>query len=411
MALSPSPRFLVVQNGARHDYAIPDAFERAGALSGVYTDFVATSLPGRILGSLASGNPRATNALTKRKPPSSIAAKVHSNDFVYLANEMAGKMKRRETGDSRIQSMLKNAQVGWMAGEGYRDATHIYTMLGEGDRFVEDAKRSGLGVVGDVFIALSSDAIVARECEQYPDWADEALVRLGGAIQPGQNRVLLETSDLFVCPSEFVRDDLVAHHGVPQSKTIVAPYAVSPKWLDLKPETVTGQVLFAGSATVRKGIHHLAAAATLLKDLCEFRVAGGVTDKVRAHSDAGDLEFMGHLGKDAMAREFSRADVFVLPSLAEGSASVTAEALGAGVPVVTTKASGSIVRDGVDGTIVPEGNPEAIAKAVEAIVKDRDLRESMSRAARERAQQFGWDGFAKSVIDATMSASSAPEKG
>ena len=123
---------------------------------------------------------------------------------------------------------------------------------------------------------------------------------------------------------------------------------------------------------------------------------------MRRHPEACNLTFLGHLGPAEMAEEFARADVFAFPSLAEGSASVTAEALGAGVPVVTTKAAGSIVRDGVDGLIVPERNPEALAEAVRSIVEDRDMRAAMSRAARERAQAFTWDGFAHDVIAATV---------
>ena len=49
------------------------------------------------------------------------------------------------------------------------------------------------------------------------------------------------------------------------------------------------------------------------------------------------------------------ADVFVFPSLFEGSAVVTYEALAAGLPSVVTPSAGSVVRDGVEGFIVPRG--------------------------------------------------------
>jgi len=68
---------------------------------------------------------------------------------------------------------------------------------------------------------------------------------------------------------------------------------------------------------------------------------------------------------------------------------------------VTTKAAGSIVRHGVDGIVVPERDPEALVEAVRSIVEDRDMRAAMSRAARERAQEFTWDSFAQHVIEET----------
>ena len=63
------------------------------------------------------------------------------------------------------------------------------------------------------------------------------------------------------------------------------------------------------------------------------------------------------------------------------------------------------MRDGIDGLIVPERNPEALAEAVLSIVDDRDRRAALSRAARERAQEFTWGGFAAKVIEATRFAS------
>jgi len=274
-------------------------------------------------------------------------------------------------------------------------------MFGEGGSFIAKAKDKGLQVVGDVFIPLSADQIVSDEEAHNPDWADKEpkQTTLAQTIQANQN--LLNLSDFLICPSEFVRDDLLKY-GVDLRRTLVVPYAVGAKWLDLEVEPQPGRVLFAGTASLRKGIHHLAAAATLLKGQCKIRVAGAVSERVRNHPEARDLAFLGHLGPFRMAEEFARADVFAFPSLVEGSAGVTGEALGAGLPVVATRAAGSIVRDGVDGLIIPERHPEALAQAIMSIVLDRDRREAMSQAARQRAQVFTWDGFVHRVIQATI---------
>ena len=92
--------------------------------------------------------------------------------------------------------------------------------------------------------------------------------------------------------------------------------------------------------------------------------------------------------------------MFVLPSLAEGSAEATYEALAAGVPVVTTRAAGSVVRDGIDGRIVPERDPVALADAIAEIVEDRDKRARMSEAARERARDYTWERYGERLVGA-----------
>ena len=61
------------------------------------------------------------------------------------------------------------------------------------------------------------------------------------------------------------------------------------------------------------------------------------------------------------------ADVFVFPSLFEGSAVVTYEALACGLPSIVTPSAGSVVRDGIEGFLVPESNVLALAERMEQL--------------------------------------------
>ena len=395
LANAKAPRLLVIQNGARHGYAIPLAFQLRGALAGVYTDLVATQGIGPLLSRLAAPQGELGSILKRRTPPPELDGMITTFGSGFLAQRALS----RVVSDRAAQRFALRMNGLLMRLRGTGEATHIYTMFGEGGAFVEMARARGLGIIGDVYIAISSDQIVYEESRRHPDWAEDVPAPTTMEQRLADNRVLLTQSDLLVCPSRFVRDDLVAH-GVDIGRTIVAPYAVSPKWTSLAVEPEPGRILFAGSAILRKGIRVLAAAAKLLEGRCSVRVAGGVSDKVRSHPQAGALEFLGHLGPDRMAKEFARADVFAFPSLAEGSAGVTAEALGAGLPVVTTEESGSIVRDGIEGHIIPPRDPERLAEAILDIVENREKRAAMSAAARERARAFDWDGFAGSVLAA-----------
>ena len=78
------------------------------------------------------------------------------------------------------------------------------------------------------------------------------------------------------------------------------------------------------------------------------------------------------------------ADAFVLPSDWEGLPITLLEAMAAGVPAVVTDVGGNreVVRDGVDGFLVPPGDPAALARAVERLARDRSLRERVAAAAR-----------------------------
>jgi glycosyltransferase involved in cell wall biosynthesis len=135
--------------------------------------------------------------------------------------------------------------------------------------------------------------------------------------------------------------------------------------------------LFAGGDALRKGLHYLGEAASLLKkEISELdvRVAGALPDKVTQHTICKDLHFLGKLTSEQMKEEYLSADCFVLPSLSEGFAGVVAEAIGAGCPVVVTKESGSPVVHEREGLVIPSKNPQAIADAITRIVSDRDFR-------------------------------------
>ena len=86
----------------------------------------------------------------------------------------------------------------------------------------------------------------------------------------------------------------------------------------------------------------------------------------------------------------ARADVFALTSRYEGFGNVLVEAMACGVPVVVTSSPGplEIVRDEVDGVIVPEHTPSAVAAALEAVLTDDRRRASMAAAALDASRRF-----------------------
>jgi glycosyltransferase involved in cell wall biosynthesis len=101
-------------------------------------------------------------------------------------------------------------------------------------------------------------------------------------------------------------------------------------------------------------------------------------------------------GADALA-EF---DVVCVPSRAEPYGTVAAEAAARGVPVVATTAGGlpEVVVDGETGTLVPPGNPAALAAAIGPLLDDRALRARLGGQARARAlERFAPEPFADAV--------------
>jgi len=68
--------------------------------------------------------------------------------------------------------------------------------------------------------------------------------------------------------------------------------------------------------------------------------------------------------------------------------------------VITTPNAGSVVRDGVDGFVVPIRDPEAIARSLDVLARNRELLTWMSENARERAREFTVEKYGERVIAA-----------
>lgn len=88
------------------------------------------------------------------------------------------------------------------------------------------------------------------------------------------------------------------------------------------------------------------------------------------------------------------ADVFASPATGhESFGIVLVEALAAGVPVVATDIPGyrEVIRDGLDGLLVPPSDAAALASAIRRVLLEPDLASALAHAGRARAREFSWD--------------------
>lgn len=102
--------------------------------------------------------------------------------------------------------------------------------------------------------------------------------------------------------------------------------------------------------------------------------------------------FTGYLEGDALSRAYASSDVFLFPSDTETFGNVTLEAMASGLPTVCANAVGSrdLVDDGTTGFLCAPGDRTVFTDAVERLITDPTLRQRMSTAAHDRAQDFTW---------------------
>lgn len=108
--------------------------------------------------------------------------------------------------------------------------------------------------------------------------------------------------------------------------------------------------------------------------------------------------FAGH--QDSVRTYYGLADVFVLPSYSEGSPNALLEAMAAGLPIVSTDAGGAaeLVSDGNTALVVERHAPQALSRAIGALLDDRDLADRLGTAARSAAREYTPEAYARSIV-------------
>jgi phosphatidylinositol alpha-mannosyltransferase len=165
------------------------------------------------------------------------------------------------------------------------------------------------------------------------------------------------------------------------------------------------RILFIGQAVERKGLPILLSAFEALRDHvpATLTLVGASSEEV-AHMMLDDrgVRALGKVSEQHKLEELADAQVLCAPSLhGESFGMILTEAFAASTPVLASDIPGyrDVVRDGIDGLLVPAGDALALAEALRRLALDERLCARMSAAARERAERFAWPHVAAEVLD------------
>ena len=384
-------RYVVGQLGNRMRYAVPRQLHEAGRLERLFTDVVAVRAVGALRAIPPTLQPAGLRRLLGRIP-------VGIPHHLIVADQWAGVQGVRDIRSARSEAELYEVflRLGTrfaerVAAGPWDDAGGLYMFNSAALESLARAKVSGLvSAVEQTSQPFAFErAQIVEETDRWPGWMATALPNspVFGDVE-ARERAEWEMADLIVCGSAFVRE-AVGHVGGAVEKCVVVPYGVALGPFEAPSRMGRSgplRVLIAGNVGLRKGAPYVAEAARRLGRAAVFQWIGGteLTEWGQQQVRDSGVALVGAVPKREVAEQFAWADVFLLPSLCEGSATVTYEALAAGLPVVCTPNAGSIVRDGVDGFIIPVRDGEAAAERLERLL-DPALRAEMSEAAIARS--------------------------
>lgn len=398
-------------------YAVPRIIHSMGLLGLLATDILPSDLPRSVVSGkmgrfrplerLAGRNIRdIPNQRTRTYPIFGLwyalrRAAAGSPERLRAANLWAGKAFGRR-----------------VIGENWDGIGGVFTFNSAGFEILDHAKELGMTTYMEQFVVPIGirKAILEREEANFPDWGTD---ELGLGAHPevvAREEEEWQKADVIVCPSTFVRDGIEARGG-PVGRCVVVPYGVElPRERELsvgpplKSDGRSLRVLFIGTVGLRKGTQYVLEAARELGCLVDFRVVGPVrVPSTIANQLARFVDLRGQVPHSMIDQHFEWADVLLLPSLAEGSATVTYEAIVRGIPVVCTPNTGSIVEHGLNGLVVPVGQAAPLINALERLATDPNLFLQLSEGARKSSHEASFDRYRERLAAVILSTFRAAE--
>ncbi|HUJ10915.1 MAG TPA: glycosyltransferase family 4 protein [Verrucomicrobiae bacterium] len=211
-----------------------------------------------------------------------------------------------------------------------------------------------------------------------------------------RKQLIYRLSTQIVAVSQAARDDIRSVYRQPGDKLQVFLNAVADPLANVKSNGAArsvDKVVCIARLFPSKGQDVLIRALALLKDKhpqLTMELIGDGPSKgsyVRLASElglVGKCVFAGSLCHDEVLHRMRGASLTVLPSRSDNCPLVTIESLAVGTPVVASRVGGipEVVRDGVDGFLVPPGDPRSLAEKISLILSDGDLMQKLRANAR-----------------------------
>lgn len=309
----------------------------------------------------------------------------HRNPRSFLLSEMfdkwvAGELRKSQANDSNI--MIAEAVV----------ALHT----------LREAKKQGMLAVLD-----TTNSHISNQTKILEDEYNE----LGITYNYNPPRIIkkgiqeYDEADYIIARSSYVKNSFI-EENVPSEKLFVVPSGVNQKdFRQVPKEDKTFRIIYCGLSSIKKGTHYLLRAYSELQlRNAELWLVGSVLEDIHEIMEKyrDHYKLVGFIPRNQLYKYYSQGSIFVLPSLEEGLAKVMVEAMACGLPVIATINSGAedVIRDGIDGFVIPAKNTTAIKEKILYMYENQHERIGMGENAQKRVnEEFTLEAYAQRMID------------
>ena len=344
-------KIAVAQLGARMHYAVPIILNNNSLLSELYTDFYdrfgwfkkiskIRLFPGNIAKLLKKAAGRRIEDIPARNIKSDNLLGIHYKLKFMKSERSNGAYGMTLAALSSLFASRTANKIAW------NNCMGVYAFNTAALEIFEAAKYNNSICILEQTMApfIVAQNLECQEAMRFPELSIAPRDADAFSVLNDRERREWELADYIIAPSNFVKSSLI-DNGVDKSKIFVIPYGVtqnSGASLSTKRESKKGnRLLFVGEVGLRKGVqyifesyHQLLSMGFIIQMVGAIKVSRIFIEKYK------QIEFLGVLPRSEMSSVYDQADILVLPSVCEGSATVIYEALSRGLKVVCSYNSG-----------------------------------------------------------------------
>lgn len=214
-----------------------------------------------------------------------------------------------------------------------------------------------------------------------------------------------ELADFISIPSTYVKNSML-QYGIPEEKLIITPYGVNNQLFSMQTKNdATFRIIFCGNATLRKGLQYLLQAFHELQlPNSELWIIGAMypeMDPYMKKYKADNIIYKGKFPEFTLPQLYSQGSIFCLPSVDDGFGMVVTQAMGCGLPVITSENTGAsdLIEEGKQGYVLRTKNVELLKEKISFLFDNPEITHAMGRQAAQKIQEnYSWKHYGDKIF-------------
>ncbi len=393
-----------IMDGSRRHYDVAQALHRERCLHSMFTSWY--SPPGSWEAFVGWGmrmvSPKYGQKMLERYCHVIPSEMVRSNPWLMLRGAIA---KRHFRMDEEYFEWMSLETAQWIEKQGTQKANGMYGYVRNiHPRLCKHTRDKGVVVVGEQMIA---PAAIERQQAQYqqerwPGWENPMSDKAFDLVHENEQKTW-ENLDRIVAPSRYVVEGLVTC-GVDPNRIDLIPYPGEFESIsngrDCEKRKDPFTIGFVGQVNLRKNAPIFMEIAKKMsgKGVRFTMVGRNYLNQQRIDEYRPYVDFTGAVARSQIQRHLNEFDVFFFPSTCEGSAGVVLEAMAAGLPIITTPNSGTIVEHGENGFVANPNDIEAFIQYITLMKEDATSRLQMGINSQKLASELTIDQYGRKLI-------------